>query len=64
MSAQSAYLILPADVRRIHHVVAPVLLFDFPLLLHQVGQLLVAALHVVIQAAEVVPAPLGVILVK
>ena len=34
MSAQSAHLILPADIRWIHHVVAPILLFDLPLFLH------------------------------
>lgn len=52
------YLVLPADVRRVRHVVAPVLLPDLVLLLRQELQLLVAGLRVVVQAAQVVLTPL------
>lgn len=52
------YLVLPAGVRRVWHVVAPVLRPDLVLLLRQELQLLVARLHVVVQAAQVVLTPL------
>lgn len=57
-------LVLPADVGRVHHAVAPVLTLDLVLLFHQEAQFLGAALHVVIQAVEVVAAPLGVVLLE
>lgn len=57
-----SHLVLPPDVWRVHHVIAPVLLDDLFLLFVQKGQLLVAALHVFIQALQVVVPPLGVIL--
>lgn len=43
-------------------MVTPVLLFDLILLFCQEVQLLVAALHVLVQAIKVVTAPLGVVL--
>lgn len=52
------YLVLPADVRRVCHVVAPVLRPNLVLLLRQELQLLVTRLHVVVQAAQVVLTPL------
>lgn len=58
----SPHLILPTDVRWVHHAVTPVLLSDLILLVYQEGQLLVAALHVLVQAVQVVAAPLGVVL--
>lgn len=56
------YLVLPADVRRVCHVVAPVLRPDLVLLFGQELQLLVTRLHVLVQAAQVVLTPLGVFL--
>ena len=56
------YLVLPAGVRGVRHVVAPVLLPDLVLLLRQEQQLLVRRLHVVVEAAQVVLTPLGVFL--
>lgn len=57
-------LILPADVGRVQHAVAPVLFLDLLLLFVEEGQLLVAALHIVVQGVQVVPTPLGVVLDK
>lgn len=56
------YLVLPAGVGRVEHVVAPVLSPDLVLLLRQEQQLLVTRLHVVVEAAQVVLTPLGVFL--
>lgn len=55
-------LILPAGVWRVHHAVTPVLLLDLVLLLRQEAQLLLTAVHVLIQAVQVMAAPLGVVL--
>lgn len=55
-------LILPADVRRVHHAVTPVLPFDLILFFSQKGQFLGAALHVFVEAVQVVATPLGVVL--
>lgn len=52
-------LILPADVRRIHHVVAPVLLLDLVLLFTQELQLFVAALRVIVETVQVLAAQFG-----
>lgn len=61
-SGASPDLILPAGVWRVHHAVTPVLLFDLVLLLRQEVQLLLTAVHVFVQIAQVMPAPLGVVL--
>lgn len=55
-------LVLSADIRRVGHVVAPVLLLDLLLLFIQEHQLLLAAMHVLVQAVQVMTAPLGVVL--
>lgn len=60
--AVSPDLILPADVRWVHHAVTPVLSFDLILFFSQEGQFLVAAMHVFIQAVQVMATPLGVVL--
>lgn len=64
MAVFSADLVLPAHVRWVHHAVAPVLLLDLALFVSQEGQLLVAALHVLVHAVQVVTTPLGVVLKK
>ena len=51
------HLILPADIGRVLHVVTPVLLLDLVLLVSQEGQLFGAALHVLMQAVQVVVTP-------
>lgn len=50
------------DVRRIHHAVAPVLLEDLRLFVAQVAYLFITAVHVLVQAVQVVLAPFRVVL--
>lgn len=55
-------LILSTGVRRVHHAVTPVLLLDLVLLLFKEGQFLVTAMHVFMQAVQVMATPLRVVL--
>lgn len=54
-----AHLVLPSHALHVQHLVTPVLPQDPGLLLCQVAQLLGAALQVVVQAAQALPAPDG-----
>lgn len=61
-SGASPDLILSAGVGRVHHAVTPVLLLDLVLLLRQEVQFLLTAVHVFMQAFQVMATPLGVVL--
>lgn len=62
MPRLSPYLILHADAWWVNHEVTPVSLEDPRLLARQVGQLLTAALHVLVQGCQVVASLLGALL--
>lgn len=55
-------LILPANIRWVHHPIAPVLLPDLVLFFPQEGQLFVAAMHIIVKAVQVVATPLRIVL--